>query len=126
MSDVHSLLGPGNRWFYVKLINHAGGHVKVSPDQILPATTLDVDESQVEYARLEPGDEYKRIVLRAVDVKNDEPPKLNGEFTLALRPDDAGDVARVKITRGGKWKGRQSGRVGGWGDKKRISNYCIL
>jgi len=93
-------LGPGNRWFYVKLINHAGGHVRVSPDQILPATTLDVDESQVEYARLEPGDEYKRIVLRAVDVKNDEPLKLNGEFTLALRPDDAGDVARVKITRG--------------------------
>ncbi|KAJ7376121.1 C-type lectin domain 19 member A [Desmophyllum pertusum] len=92
--------GPGNRWFYVKLINHAGGHVRVSPDQILPATTLNVDESQVEYARLEPGDEYKRIVLRAVDVKNDEPLKLNGEFTLALRPDDAGDVARVKITRG--------------------------
>ncbi|XP_078362699.1 uncharacterized protein LOC144646871 isoform X2 [Oculina patagonica] len=93
-------LGPGNRWFYVKLLNHAGGQVRVTPDQILPATTLGVDESQVEYARLEPGDEYKRIVLRAVDVKNDEPLKLNGEFTLALRPDDAGDVARVKISRG--------------------------
>lgn len=104
------LSGAGNRWFYVKLINHAGGHVRVTPDQILPATTLDVDESQVEYARLEPGDEYKRIVLRAVDVKNDEPLKLNGEFTLALRPDDAGDVARVKITRGGKWKGRVGGK----------------
>lgn len=100
MADVHSL-GSGNRWFYVKLINHAGGHARVVPDQILPATTLNVDESQVEYARLEPGDEYKRIVLRAVDVKNEEPLKLNGEFTLALRPDDAGDVAKVKITRGG-------------------------
>jgi len=93
-------LGSGNRWFYVKLINHAGGQARIVPDQILPATTLGVDESQVEYARLEPGDEYKRIVLRAVDVKNEEPLKLNGEFTLALRPDDAGDVARVKITRG--------------------------
>lgn len=92
--------GSGNRWFYVKLINHAGGHARIVPDQILPATTLDVDESQVEYARLEPGDEYKRIVLRAFDVKNEEPLKLNGEFTLALRPDDAGDVAKVKITRG--------------------------
>ena len=93
--------GSGNRWFYVKLTNHAGGQARIVPDQILPATTLDMDESQVEYARLEPGDEYKRIVLRAVDVKNEEPLKLNGEFTLALRPDDSGDVARVKVTRGG-------------------------
>lgn len=93
-------LGSGNRWFYVKLINHAGGQARIVSDQILPATTLEVDESQVEYARLEPGDEYKRIVLRAVDVKNGEPLKLNGEYTLGLRPDDSGDVARVKITRG--------------------------
>ncbi|XP_068678201.1 uncharacterized protein [Montipora foliosa] len=93
-------LGSGNRWFYVKLINHAGGRARIVSDQILPATTLDVDESQVEYARLEPGDEYKRIVLRAVDVKNKEPLQLNGEYTLGLRPDDSGDVARVKITRG--------------------------
>lgn len=93
-------------------MNHAGGQVRVTPDQILPATTLGVDESQVEYARLEPGDEYKRIVLRAVDVKNDEPLKLNGEFTLALRPDDAGDVARVKISRGGKRKGWVAGWLG--------------
>ena len=94
--------GAGNRWFYVKLINNAAGRIRITPDQILPSTTLDVDESQVEYARLEPGDEYKRIVLRAVDVRNDEPVKLNGEFTLALRPDDAGDVTKVKITRGGE------------------------
>ena len=98
------LLGSGNRWFYVKLINHAGGRARIVSDQILPATTLDVDESQVEYARLEPGDEYKRIVLRAVDVKNKEPLQLNGEYTLGLRPDDSGDVARVKITRGGNFQ----------------------
>ena len=85
----------------MKLINHAGGQARIVSDQILPATTLEVDESQVEYARLEPGDEYKRIVLRAVDVRNGEPLKLNGEYTLGLRPDDSGDVARVKITRGG-------------------------
>ena len=95
--------GSGNRWFYVKLINHAGGQARIVSDQILPATTLEVDESQVEYARLEPGDEYKRIVLRAVDVKNGEPLKLNGEYTLGLRPDDSGDVARVKISRGGNF-----------------------
>lgn len=87
----------------MKLINHAGGQARIVSDQILPATTLEVDESQVEYARLEPGDEYKRIVLRAVDVKNGEPLKLNGEYTLGLRPDDSGDVARVKITRGGNF-----------------------
>lgn len=100
--NVH-FVGTSNRWYYVKLINHAGSKARIVPDQILPATTLDVDEAQVEYARLEPGDEYKRIVLRAVDGENEEPLKLNGEYTLALRPDDSGDIARVKVTRGGNF-----------------------
>ncbi|XP_073257254.1 uncharacterized protein [Porites lutea] len=93
-------LGNDNRWFYVKLINHAGGHARIVPDQILPATTVNADESQVEYARLEPGDEYKRIVLKAFDAMTEEPLKLNGEYRLGLRPDDAGNVAKVKVTRG--------------------------
>lgn len=94
-------LGSDNRWFYVKLINHAGGHARIVPDQILPATTVNADKSQVEYARLEPGDEYKRIVLKAFDAMTEEPLKLNGEYRLGLRPDDAGNVAKVKVTRGG-------------------------
>lgn len=62
-----------------------------------------MDEAQVNYARLEPGDEFKRIILRAVNLKNKEPLKLNGEYTLALRPDDAGNVARVQITQGSEF-----------------------
>ena len=86
----------------MKLINEAGGKVKVAPDKILSSMTLNEDETQIDYSRLEPGDEKKKIILTAVDVKTKEPLKLNREYTLALRPDDAGNVATVKITRGGK------------------------
>lgn len=56
-----------------------------------------------------------------VDVKNDELFKLNGEFMLVLRFDDVGDVVRVKIIWGGKWKGRVVG-----GDLKRFFWLLIV
>lgn len=87
---------------YVKLINEAGGKVKVEPNKILTAMILNEDETQIAYSRLEPGDENQKIILRAMDAKTKEPLKLNREYTLALRPDDAGNVATIKISRGGK------------------------
>ena len=90
-------------------MNNAGTRVKLNPNQILPSTNLQADEVQVNYARLEPGDELKRIILRAEDVKTREPLKLNGEYTLAMRPDDSGNIAKVQVTQGG-----ECGNFTGW------------